>query len=230
MKTFPLLAAIGILGVTLVLNTLVPIPQDHAPMGERIGRRIPEKLGEWALVRDLPVAGEEERILGTNDIFHRIYEAKGTNEEIFLSLVFSSGHRHSMHPPEVCYQAGGFTLVSRGEVNLEHDTKATVLRLVRGEDNQLVNYWFFSEGRETASYIVHQIHLVLNQVLIRSQPSVLVRLSTTIEKSDVAAAQQRLSRFAAVCVPVLREKLQTTTQEEEPSQSDRGNQRDDSRG
>jgi EpsI family protein len=101
-------------------------------------------------------------------------------------------------------------------MSLDHGTSATVLRLVRGEDNQLVNYWFFSEGRETASYIVHQIHLVLNQILVRSQPSVLVRLSTRIDRADAEAAQQRLSRFAEACIPVLRERLKTVTQDEEP--------------
>ncbi len=208
MRPLPLLVAIGVLALTLVLNFLVPVPQDLAPMGERIGRRIPLNLGGWMLVRDLPVAEDEERILGTSDILHRVYESATSHETVFLSLVFSSGHRHSMHPPEICYQAGGYTLVSRGEVDLEHGATATVLRLVRGEDNQLVNYWFFSEGRETASYIVHQIHLVMNQLMIRSQPSVLVRLSTQIEKSNVDAAQERLSRFAEVSIPVLRENLQ----------------------
>ena len=226
MKTLPLLAAIGVLGVTLLLNTLVPVPQDRGPIGERIGRRIPSNLGGWMLVRDLPVTEDEERILGTSDIFHRVYESAANHETVFLSLVFSSGHRHSMHPPEICYQAGGYTLVSRGEVDLEHGAKATVLRLVRGEDNQLVNYWFFSEGRETASYIVHQIHLVMNQLMIRSQPSVLVRLSTQIEKSDVDAAQQRLSRFAEVSIPVLRENLQTVTHNGEPHTESRGGGRD----
>ncbi len=216
MKNLPLITAIGVLGTTLLLNTLIPIPQDQAPMGERIGRRIPEKMGDWILVGDLPVAEEEVRVLGTNDIFHRIYENTVSSEDVFLSLVFSTGHRHSMHPPEVCYQAGGYTLISRGQVDLDHGASATVLRMSRGEDNQLVNYWFFSEGRETASYIVHQIHLVLNQILIRSQPSVLVRLSTRIDSPDPEVAQKRLSRFAEVCIPVLREKL---VNEETPNPS-----------
>lgn len=222
MKTLPLLVAAGILGATLLFNVLVPVPKDFAPMGDRVGHRIPTTLGDWNLVRDLPVSQDEERILGTNDIFHRVYESNGSEEDVFLSLVFSSGHRHSMHPPEVCYQAGGYTLISRGQVALDHGTSATVLRMVRGDDNQLVNYWFFSEGRETANYVIHQIHLVLNQVLIRSQPSVLVRLSTKIEKADVDAAQQRLSQFASVCIPVLREKLQTNAMEPEPQAESMG--------
>lgn len=223
MRMLPVIVAIVILGSTLFLNAMVPVPQDHAPMGERIGRRIPGKLGEWNLLKDLPVAEEEFRILGTDDIFHRIYENSQGQEDVYLSLVFSSGHRHSMHPPEVCYQASGYTLVSRGLVELDQEVSATVLRLVRGEDNQLVNYWFFSEGRETASYIVHQIHLVLNQILIRTQPSVLIRLSTSIRNGDVDAAQERLRRFANSCVPVLRENL---TSDLDEKTSEKGNSPD----
>ncbi|MCG3196788.1 MAG: EpsI family protein [Candidatus Omnitrophica bacterium] len=202
-----LVASVVLLAVTLVVNASIPEPGDHEPQGERVGKRIPTVLGSWTLARELPVGQDEKRILGTDDIFHRIYRNTGNAGEVALSLVFSSGHRHSMHPPEVCYQAGGYTLVSRGMVDIDPDGRATVLRLTRDADNQLVNYWFFSEGKETPNYIRHQIHLVINQVLFSTQPSVLIRLSTQIDNGSVEAAQRRLSDFAREALPILREKL-----------------------
>lgn len=202
-----LLAAVLLVTGTLLLNAAIPEPGDHQPQGERIGRRIPTVLGSWTLLRDLPVGQDEKRILGTDDIFHRTYRSAADSREVALSLVFSSGHRHSMHPPEICYQAGGYTLVSRGTMDLEPNGRATVLRLTRDADNQLVNYWFFSEGKETPNYIRHQIHLVINQVLFSTQPSVLIRLSTQIDNGNVETAQQRLSDFAREALPILREKL-----------------------
>lgn len=207
MKQLSLFCAIGVVGLTLVVNSIIPQPTDQGQHRDRILNRIPRVLGSWTLDREMPVSEEEVRVLGTDDIFHRLYQRTGTGKSVTLSLVFSSGHRHSMHPPEVCYQSGGYTLISRGTVQLDHDTRATVLNLVQDSDIQLVNYWFFSEGRETASYITHQIHLVINQILMRSQPSVLIRLSTPIENNDPASAQSMLSDFASAAIPILRDRL-----------------------
>lgn len=206
MNQKPLWAATLVVGITILVDWMVPVPRDIVPQGHRISQRIPPSFGGWTFKRDLPVAQMEREILGTDDILHRVYGRSG-GDEVLLTLVFSGGHRHSMHPPEVCYQSGGYTLVSRGAVQLEPDCGATVLRIMQGADSQLVNYWFYSKGRETASYIWHQIHLVLNQVLFRTEPSVLLRMSTRIENSDVEASQGRLSDFAQAAIPALRKLL-----------------------
>jgi EpsI family protein len=213
MKRAPLVTAILILAATVVLDWVVPVPGEHPPQGERISRRIPSVLGDWSLKRDLPVGEDEKRILGTDDILHRLYARDSGKEEVLLTLVFSSGHRHSMHPPEVCYQSSGYTLVSRGTTQLEPSCEATMLRIAEGGDNQLVNYWFYSEGKETSSYIRHQIHLVIDQILFRSEPSVLIRLSTEIENADMDGAQSRLLNFGREAIPILREKLPAVAHE-----------------
>lgn len=215
MRRAPLLAATSLIAVTLGLNYLIPEAGDFERQGERIGRLIPSQFGEWKLIRDLPVAPEEKLILGTDDILHREYAVDGDEKDaVLLSLVFSTGHRHSMHPPEVCYQAAGYTLVSRGVVSLESELDATLLRLSVDNSQQLVNYWFFSGGKETQSYIWHQVHLVIDQVLFRTQPSVLVRLSTTIRGGDADRAQARLSAFAHEAVPILRQRLPQSSSSE----------------
>lgn len=207
MKQAALIGAIVVVALTLAADKLIPQPADQGHHRDRLLQQIPSVLGAWTLEREMPVTEEETRILGTDDIFHRLYRQEAMRRSVTLSLVFSSGHRHSMHPPEICYQSGGYTLVTRGSVLLDHGTWATSLNLVQDADNQLVNYWFFSEGRETASYIIHQIHLVINQILMRSQPSVLIRIATQIKNNDTAAAQATLSDFASAAIPILRDRL-----------------------
>ena len=53
----------------------------------------------------------------------------------------------------------------------------------------------------------HQVHLVINQILFSTQPSVLLRLSTKIVGHNVDAAQKSLTEFAEEAIPVLRKQL-----------------------
>jgi len=207
MKKGPLIAAVVVIGLTVALNRLVPVSGRYRPHGERISRKIPYTLGEWKADRDLPASEEAKRILGTDDILHRLYRRPNDSGDVLLSLIFSAGHRHSMHPPEVCYQAQGFKLVKRSRIELPHQTEATVLRLSGNDGETLVNYWFSSEGKETASYMFHQVHLMINQIFFSKQPSVLLRLSTRITRHNVDAAQARLTAFAEEAIPILRRQL-----------------------
>jgi len=207
MKKPQLYAATLTVALTLVLNHLVPEAGKEIAYGEHVSRKIPFRIGDWVSSRDLVVSEEAKRVLGTDDILHRVYRIPGEPGEVLLSLVFSAGHRHSMHPPEVCYQSQGYKLIGRSSVVLPYDRRATVLRLAGPDGETLVNYWFFSEGRETPSYMTHQVHLILNQILFSTQPSVLLRLSTKIVNQDAKAAQEKLSAFASEAIPVLRENL-----------------------
>jgi EpsI family protein len=207
MKNRRLAVAAILIGATALLNFLVPVPGDYEPQTDLMSRKIPFVIGDWESDRNLPVSEEAKRVLGTDDILHRFYFRPNDPNEVLLSLVFSPGHRHSMHPPEVCYQSQGYTLVGHTTTDLPHDAEATVLELTGNDGDTLVNYWFYSQGRETASYMMHQLHLVLNQVLFHTQPSVLLRISTRIANHDEEAAQARLTAFAEDAVPVLRENL-----------------------
>lgn len=213
MKKAPLIAAVSVLAATLVLNYLVPEPVQQSPFGQRISGKIPFQIGEWSSVRDLPVSEDAKRVLGTDDILHRYYNRKNEPTDVLLTLIFSGGHRHSMHPPEVCYQSQGYKLIGRSTTALLEDLDATVLKLSGSDGETLVNYWFFSEGRETANYMWHQVHLILNQVMFSTQPSVLLRFSTKILNQDIDAAQERIGALTKEAVPILREQLQSPTSE-----------------
>ncbi len=213
-KNTPLIIATLLIGVTVVLNFMVPEPGEYAKQGDRISNLVPLTFDKWASEGDLPVSDDVKRILGTEDVINRNYIRPGGNDRILLSLVFSGGHRHSMHPPEVCYQSQGHTLVGRSNIDLLPDCEATVLNLTHGSGYEtLVNYWFFSEGRETPSYMWHQVHLVLNQIFFSSQPSVLIRFSTQVHNGNQEEAQALLTEFAAQAVPVIRGKLPSSDNE-----------------
>lgn len=203
-----LIAAIVVVALTVGLNFLVPVPGEYVPQGARISTLIPLTMGDWSSEGDLGVSEDVKRILGTDDIINRYYTRPGSSERILLSLVFSAGHRHSMHPPEVCYQAQGHTMVGRNFIEVIPGCEVTVLNLTDGGGREtLVNYWFFSEGKETPSYMWHQVHLVMNQVMFQSQPSVLLRFSTQVENSNRPHAQELLADFGKAAIPLIREKL-----------------------
>jgi len=203
--TLALPLATLLVGLTLVLNSLIPKMGEYVPHGERISRLVPFQVDDWVTRGDSPAGEDEKRVLGTDDIIHRLYR-NSNFQDVWLALVFSAGHRNSMHPPEVCLQAGGLSLVSRKVLEITPGFSATVLQM-SGTNDQLFNYWFFTKGNETPSYLWHQVHLVWNQVLFQTQPSVLIRVSTNIENKDATQAQETLSKFVIDFLPVLRESL-----------------------
>ena len=213
MKNKPLIVATIVIGATVILNFLVPEPVVHTKQGDRISSLLPLQIDDWSSQGNLGVSEEVKRILGTDDIVHRFYGRPDDPRKVLLSLVFSGGHRHSMHPPEVCYQSQGYTLTGRSVKEVSPDCKATVLNLSDGSGQEtLVNYWFYSQGRETPSYMWHQVHLVMNQVLFQSQPSVLVRFSTSVSNSDQEAAQKFMSEFIGDSASTIREVLQSAVE------------------
>ncbi len=194
----------------------------------RLGDRaeaIPLVIGDWAGSIH-PVDDSTRRALGTDDIVMRSYrrpstisgrgepvEPRGPDDLVSLAVVLSMGARKVAHPPEQCYAADGFEM---NDIALDSFTtkdgqtvRARRLHIIRGNDDQFVLYWYKAGDLNTPVFLEQQIHIILSNLLMRSETVALVRLSTQVksinEKPDEAMG--RLKDFARDLFPEIKARL-----------------------
>lgn len=145
------------------LGSVFLLPKDIRIQPASIDPSLPAMVGDWQ-GRDEVVGEGERAILGQDTQFSRKTYSKGT-DEISVSIVLSGPDMNtSIHRPERCLPAQGWTIVSSENVSVpigQHIQKATRLQNVRsvplsnGRPFSLRNldyYWFVGEFDSTPSH------------------------------------------------------------------------------
>lgn len=116
---------------------------------------------------------------------------------------------NSIHPPKHCLPGSGWDIIAQGVVELDvpglPERPARVNRLViaKGEARQVVYYWYQTQGRVIAEDWRKIVYLSWDRARRQRTDGALVRLTTMIEKSDEAVAEQQLLSLASVLIPQL---------------------------
>jgi EpsI family protein len=161
-------------------------------------RAIPLEIGGWRGT-DVPVQPRVFEILETEDVLVRRFASPRQAGPVDLYVVHAADSRKVAHPPEICFSGGGFVARERGVAALDLGGRAIpAVRMVldRGPDTLLVYYWYRLDGRDTPSYLDHQLAALLRRVRRERREGSMVRLSTLVRGGNVAAAEARIAAFA----------------------------------
>jgi EpsI family protein len=116
----------------------------------------------------------------------------------------------SPHSPRVCIPGGGWQIDTlermRLDAGLENGKLLHFNRVVikRGEDRQLVYYWFQQRGRLIANEYLAKWYLFRDALVYNRTDGALVRLVTPVAAAaDLASADARLTEFAVKVVHAL---------------------------
>lgn len=115
----------------------------------------------------------------------------------------------SPHSPRVCIPGGGWEIASLRRRELPFSMRGEPLRYNRaiirkGQEQQLVYYWFQQRGRAIANEYVMKWYLFRDAVLDRRSDGALVRLVTPVLPGEsLETADERLTRFAYQVIPEL---------------------------
>jgi EpsI family protein len=168
---------------------------------------LPLALGEWRAV-DLPVEETTREILETRDVVLRRFERPG-RPAVFLAGAASRGDRKAVHPPEVCFTGGGFAFEGQGEVELLPGLVVRTLDLSRGNDHQLVVYFYATGERLGPDFLKLQLLASLERIFDPDVPSALVRLSIQVGRSVTREEALEAARdLARELVPAVRKRLE----------------------
>lgn len=184
-----------------------PAPQ-ASPLTRESLALFPLQVGGWR--------GEPEfldpatlRVLGADDYINARFLGEGGRVDLLMTFYQSQmGGRGGVHSPEVCLPAGGWEVSQwqRRSVTVDGGRPLTVNRALiqKGQQRQLVYYWFEQRGTKTPSEYEAKFLSLRDEIALGRSDGGLVRLVTPITPADgEAGAEARLETFMRQLLPML---------------------------
>jgi EpsI family protein len=150
-------------------------------------------------------------ILGPGDFLQRFYDDSSANEpyvDLFVAYFPSQRTGDTIHSPKHCLPGSGWLPVESGRVTLSFPSRAPFEAnryvIAKGDDRQLVLYWYEAHDRAVASEYWAKFYLVTDSIRLNRSDGSLVRVVTPLAPGEgLDVAEQRLISFAGNLVPLL---------------------------
>jgi EpsI family protein len=180
----------------------------------RIGEKIPTVLqvGSVAMTgQDHELDDRTLTILQTTSYLYRKYEGPGLLP-VEVCVTYSQGNRRGSHPPDVCLEGGGSSIVARGRLDVrglagEEDLPCSELFIQKGQETECYLYTYLCGKRYTRSWYYQQLAILGNNLLGRNIGGALVRISAPVRANDRAETRRQLAEFMQVFVSHLNKTL-----------------------
>ena len=112
-----------------------------------------------------------------------------------------------IHPPRHCIPGSGWQIIETRVVPMDTPQQAGVdvnrLTIAKGNQRQLVYYWYQERGRVIASDYWKIIHLFWDRATQSRSDGALVRFTTPIDRGEAEEADARIRDLARVILPRL---------------------------
>lgn len=179
----------------------------HPPLSS-----FPTQVGAWS-GKILTLDQETLDVLGPGDFLLREYHDSAQSSKLpyvnlFVAYFPSQRAGDTIHSPKHCLPGSGWTPDENARVTLalpgHSPFPANRYVVSRGEDRELVLYWYWAHDRGLASEYWAKFYLVKDAIQMNRSDGALIRLTTAMFPGESAeGAQQRLQPFAADIVPLL---------------------------
>ena len=153
------------------------------------------------------------RVLGVDDSILATYRnPRGEMVQLYVGFYESQREGDLIHSPKNCMPGGGWNIVHTSLEPLSvpsRDEPVEVIKLIlqKGDQRQVVLYWFQSRGRFIASEYFQKIYLVIDSITRHRTDGSFVRLIAPMHPGGEEATLETLKGFATRLVPILNEHL-----------------------
>jgi EpsI family protein len=203
------IAAVLLAGAALLLNVFShsEVYPPRAPLSS-----FPDHLGKWAGTT-IPMTKDVLDILGPGDYLLRDYQ-DSTNMEppvgLFIAYFPSQRAGDTIHSPKHCLPGAGWWPVESSKISVSLPGHipfpANRYVIAKGEDRQLVIYWYLAHDRAVASEYWAKFYLVTDSIRLHRSDGSLVRVITPLGRGEsIDQAQDRLLSFTGNITPVIDE-------------------------
>ena len=169
----------------------------------------PRALDGWNS-SDVPLTQDVLDVLGPGDFLLRDYRDSRTPQDVFLFIAYFPSQRagDTIHSPKNCLPGAGWSPVKADRVTIDvagHQAfQANRYLIAKGEERQLVLYWYWAHDRAVASEYAAKFYLVTDSIRMRRTDGSLVRLSVPLTSDEsVESAERDLNTWAGRIVPLL---------------------------
>jgi EpsI family protein len=176
---------------------------------------LPAQIDGWVGTDDV-LDQQTLDILGPGEFLVRDYQKTGVAAgqpqdpwvNLYIAYFPSQKAGDTIHSPNHCLPGAGWVPTSREIIKLNRPDGSSfpVNRYVvaKGEERQLVLYWFQAHGRAVASEYWAKYYLVSDSMRMNRSDGGLVRLMTPmLDGESVDAAQTRLMKLGSQFIPML---------------------------
>lgn len=201
-----LIACFALCGGFLTYASRRDVRLPRTPLG-----RFPDALGAWRGHEAPDFEAKILAVLGVDDHRNDVFIRDGRAVGLYVGYYASQREGDTMHSPMNCLPGAGWQPVQNGHILIPAAVAggaAEVNRVViqKGEQKQLVLYWYQGRGRVVASEYWSKVYLVLDSIRTGRSDAALVRIVSPIdsgEPSAVQAAEARAVEFAQALLPAL---------------------------
>jgi EpsI family protein len=170
----------------------------------------PVALRSWAGT-DIPIPDETLKHLGTGEFLQRTYRDSMSNGAyVDLYVAYVPDQRAMFHHlPQVCLEGSGWSPVESGTTTLafpgDAPFSANRYLIAKGDDRQLVLFWYSARGRRVASEDWMNVYLVFDSLRLNRSDNALIRMNTELQPGEKPEeAERRLLSFAGLVNPLLK--------------------------
>jgi EpsI family protein len=188
--------------------------------GARELRSFPLQIDDWRCGRNEPLDPKVKVNLGATDTLICTYVNRAHRTDIGVYVGYHATQireegggdfENSIHPPAHCLPGSGWDIVDSRTVPLDFpgitDSTARAKRLViaKGDDRQLVYYWYQMQGRHVAEDWQKILYVGYERAHSGRTDGALVRFTMPLTRHDDATVdpEQELLAFAERIAPML---------------------------
>lgn len=167
-------------------------------------------VGEWQGGPALPFSSDTLQILGPGEFLERIYQQAGKpSVDLFLAYFPSQRTGDTIHSPRHCLPGAGWEPVQSALLHLDSRNGSGPVTvnywvIAKGDDRQVVIYWYQAHGRVVASEYRAKFFQVWDAMRLNRTDGSLVRVITPVANAEsLDTAKQRAVGFAEQLLPML---------------------------
>jgi EpsI family protein len=175
---------------------------ESTPLAKPLAQ-FPAQVGPYTKVIEWPLDTYTLGILKVTDYLNRGYWTPGMNRDLmglYIGYFKSQRTGATIHSPKNCLPGAGWNpqQASTYQLPLPDGRTAPVnLYILRkGDDEELVLYWYQSHGRIVASEYWGKFYLVYDALRLNRTDAALIRITVPIDDGDESTAKQRAIAFA----------------------------------
>ena len=152
-------------------------------------------------------------ILGVDDSFLCDYRSHdGKQIQLYIGYYNSQREGDLIHSPKNCMPGSGWNIIHTSIQALTvpdtRSSKTNIIKMIlkKGNQKQIVLYWFQSRGRIISSEYLQKIYLILDAILKHRTDGSFVRLIAPVSQNE-AETTEYMEDFAQQLFPILEEYL-----------------------
>lgn len=166
------------------------IREEYVPEGRPLAE-LPRDLGSWEFASEGVVEPEVQEILQADDLLNRVYVRRSATGvapgSLFVAAFRSQRNGKAPHSPKNCLPGSGFEWISSSEEDIDVGTETPVHAnryiVAKGDERDLVMYWYQSRDRTVASEYEAKFWVVADALRYNRTDTALVRIVIPFDPS-----------------------------------------------